>query len=246
MNELLPRVTIDWLAYAKIMHWVLAAKENEVSGFGKVVRDGGALHVVDAFLLQQRNTPGSTVLDPVDTARAMYQRRDEPGDFNFWWHSHNTMPAFWSGTDYDTIQDLGSNGWLLATVFNARAETKTALFTTQPVPFILENLELKLGALALPAEIKADLDTSYREKVTEVTYQSPAKQHYGNQHWLTKKDRKRMSRLKRLHDARLRSLGIVVVPPEIGNGADEESQEYVDAVMDRYEDAVGTGGWVNE
>lgn len=49
--------------------------------------------------------------------------------------SHVNMSAFWSGTDIATIKELGEQDWCVATVFNKKAEYRSALCfsTTHPV-----------------------------------------------------------------------------------------------------------------
>jgi len=194
--------SIAFFAYSKIMHWVHQAGDYEVSGFGKVLRSGTHLHVIDAFLLKQRNTEGSTVLDAADTARAMYRTREEPGDFNFWWHSHANMEAFWSKTDYDAIKELGGNGWLLATVFNARRETQTALYVNQPVEFLTEHLRLEVIHPILDSDTQAFLNQQYKENVTHIV---PVKRTENRdweyqEKWSAKRWEKRMRRLERLRE----------------------------------------------
>ena len=38
------------------------------------------------------------------------------------------MGVFWSGTDHQAIEQIGKNGWVLATVFNKKAEQRTAIY----------------------------------------------------------------------------------------------------------------------
>lgn len=193
MKELMKlQATIDVFAYAKIMNWVRRAKDFEVSGFGKVIRGPGRLHVTDAFLLPQKNTGGTTVLDALGVSRAMYLRRDEPGTMNFWWHSHARMNAFFSGTDYDTIKELGGNGWLLATVFNAFAQTKTAVYVTEPTQFITEDVPFSIAECALPETVLEELEADYLVNVTEVP---PKTSHYEGGKWASKRWRKQQKRL---------------------------------------------------
>jgi len=160
------QVTIDFQAHAKIMHWVRLAGRNEVSGFGKVLKFPNHLHVVDVTLLKQVNTPASTVLDAKDMGRAMYEMKDELGDFNFWWHSHHNMSAYFSGTDYKTMTQFGKNGWLLSTVFNNRGETMTAVYTKEPIEFLSEGFEMVPLPPPIADEVTAKWDELYKNKVT--------------------------------------------------------------------------------
>lgn len=122
-------LTIDWDVYNKIMYWVRKAP-GEISGLGKVlVQEDGTFRVISACLVEQENGSASTELDGAAVAKVMYEMREQPGHLNFWWHSHVNMSVFWSGTDIDTIREVGSNGWLLATVFNKKNEMKSAFYS---------------------------------------------------------------------------------------------------------------------
>lgn len=121
------QVQIDPKVHAKIMHWVNKAT-GECSGLGKVQVEGGSLRVIDACLVKQENAGASTEMDGGAVAKAMYEMRETPGHLNFWWHSHVNMDVFWSGTDIDTIRDIGKNGFLVSSVFNKRQEIKSALY----------------------------------------------------------------------------------------------------------------------
>lgn len=138
-------VSIDWDVYQKIMYWVKKAT-GEVSGLGKVIiQEGGHLRVVSACLVKQENAAASTDMDAAAVAKAMYELREAPGHLNFWWHSHVNMAVFWSGTDTDTIREIGSNGWLVSTVFNKKSENRTAFYSKAEgvLPEIfLDNLPL--------------------------------------------------------------------------------------------------------
>jgi hypothetical protein len=164
---------IDWFPYAKIMHWIDKAKDMEVSGWGKVVIEGTTMRVVDAFLVKQRNSMAETDIDAADLAKVMYQTKDQPGTMNFWWHSHHSMNAYFSATDYANIKSHGQNGWLLSTVFNNREESQTSLYVAKPVQIFLDKLPLFIARPAITKESQAILDQQYREKVT-LAWSGPA------------------------------------------------------------------------
>lgn len=122
-------IKIDNDVYQKIMHWVDKAS-GEVSGLGKLTlnKTTGIIEIKSATLIKQENTGSTTDLDAAAVSKAMFELRDEPGDLNFWWHSHVNMDVFWSGTDLDTIEQIGSRGYVVATVFNKRRELKSCLY----------------------------------------------------------------------------------------------------------------------
>lgn len=120
-------VSIDEPIWQKINYWVQKA-HGEVSGLGKIVITDGVFRVVEAILVNQENAASSTELDPASVARAMYELRDTPGHLNFWWHSHVNMEVFWSGTDVDTIREIGRHGFVVSTVFNKKREFLSSIY----------------------------------------------------------------------------------------------------------------------
>ncbi len=168
-------VIIEDDVYQKIMHWIGKAT-GEVSGLGKVVMDsGGTMRVRSAILLEQENTGSSTDLDAKAVAKAMFTLRDEPGTLNFWWHSHVNFGVFWSGTDKDTIREIGGGGWVLATVFNKKAESLSAFYArpNDGVPEVfINNLPTKIVKYLNTEQVKvwdAEFDAKCKVKAYEHT-----------------------------------------------------------------------------
>src|SRR5690606_22060280 len=60
--------------------------------------------------------------------KAMFKMKDNPNGMKWWWHSHVNMNVFWSGVDMSTIRGLGQQSWITATVFNKKAEKKSAFY----------------------------------------------------------------------------------------------------------------------
>lgn len=121
------KLYIPEAVYDKVMHWVKSTT-IEVSGFGKVIRrEDGDFEILDAYLIKQEGGSAHTDIDGTALAKLMYTTREAPGELRWWWHSHVNMQVFWSGTDKETILELGANGWTTATVFNKREETRSAL-----------------------------------------------------------------------------------------------------------------------
>ncbi len=165
------RITISWYAHAKIMHWVHKGGSKECSGFGMVKKEKNHLHVYDAFMLPQENSGGATEIEPSAIAKELYNRRSEDGEMNFWWHSHHSMDAYMSQTDVDTINELGGNGWLVASVFNNKGKHHTVLFTKEPVEMYLDT-RLDILSPALSEEGTKDANKMWDECNKEKVYQS--------------------------------------------------------------------------
>jgi hypothetical protein len=138
------KIVIPNNVYEKIMYWVNKA-DFEVSGFGTVLYDEktSEFTIEDAFLVKQEGSSAATDICATDLGKAMYEahKLKLKGSINFWWHSHVNMPVFWSGTDKATIEDLGKNGWILATVFNKKKEMRSAFCAQSQVAILGNKLE---------------------------------------------------------------------------------------------------------
>jgi len=135
------KIVIEDLVYQKIMYWVDKAGNFEISGLGNVIVEDGNIIVTDAILLTQENTSVETDISGEDISRAMYHLKDCPGELKWWWHSHVDMDVFWSGTDLATIEELSSQAWFAATVFNQKREYRSAFSQIAPVKMLVDDIE---------------------------------------------------------------------------------------------------------
>lgn len=165
-----PRIYIDRKVYNKIMHFV-DKSDVEVSGMGKLVKGPGWFRIIDAIMLPQSNTATTTDLTPEGMAKAEFLLKDQKGELNFWWHSHVNMAVFWSGTDTSTIQEIGKQGYLVATVFNKLREMRSAVHYENP--YVDKALGTSIFIDELPTVIydgvtdkeKADWDKEYDSNI---------------------------------------------------------------------------------
>ena len=170
MNDI--QLVIPSFDYAKIMHWVNKST-YEVSGFGKLEETDGIFYVTSTVLLEQENSMADTEIDAKALSKAMFELRDKPGKFKFWWHSHVDMPVFWSKTDLDAIHSIGGNGWVLATVFNKAKEHKTMYYQkkTDSHPAIrIDDIVTHIDEPTYNEE--ESWDKEYSAKVKNKTFQS--------------------------------------------------------------------------
>lgn len=189
------KVCIPKDTYDKIMFWVNHAK-FEVSGFGTVVYEPKekTFTITDAFLLKQEGAGAHTDIDATSLSKLQYHifKNKIPGELRFWWHSHVQMPTFWSGTDLDTIKDLGKNGWIVATVFNQKSEMKSAFCAKNNVELIGDSFHLDDDVdTEIPDYYDADLMAAWTKEfddnVTERTYRAMT-YGYDETDWQTKKE----------------------------------------------------------
>lgn len=163
------KIIIENMVYQKVMYWVQKSPD-EVSGLGNVIiePETNTIRVIDAIMLPQSNTGGSTDIDASAVAKAMFlmHKNKVPGQLRWWWHSHVNMPVFWSGIDISTIKQLGGQGWFSATVFNKRAEMKSAFCQKEPIRLLVPEIQTFVGHPANAELIKA-WDEEYTKNVKE-------------------------------------------------------------------------------
>jgi hypothetical protein len=161
--------------YEKIMYWM--SKANfEVSGFGSLdwEPETKTFTVRDAILLKQEVGSAMTEIDPVSLGKAMFRMKDEPNALKWHWHSHVDMGVFWSADDKELITQLGSQGWIMATVFNRKHEHLTAFFTRSKVlsythDCFFDELDTKIEKHT-DATLAAEWDKEYDDNVKSKTY----------------------------------------------------------------------------
>ena len=159
------------------MFWVDEC-DKEISGFGKVVVKDGNYWVIEAYLLEQEVSAATTDIDAESLAKLMGETMKEEGHLNFWWHSHVNMGAFWSGTDTDTIREIGEAGFCLATVFNKRRETRTAFYQGGDdfLPAIwVDDMKLQINHVT-DNKSEAKWKKEMKKKVRTKTYAPPKHQ----------------------------------------------------------------------
>lgn len=164
-------IYIEPLVYRKIMHWIKKAGTDEVSGLGTLtIDDDGDFIIRSAMLCKQVNSSGSTDLDEHDVNRAMFELRDAEGELRWWWHSHADMAVFWSGTDLDTIQKLGKQGWFVSTVFNAKEEKKSCIYMREPILVSQDDIPMGFLREKVSDEVVKAWDAEYDAKVEKKQY----------------------------------------------------------------------------
>lgn len=168
------KINMSKEVYETIMYFV-DKSPIECSGLGRCSFKDGIWTVHEVYVPKQENTATSTDLDATEVAKLECAVMKDEGNLNFWWHSHVNMAAFWSGTDTDTIEELGRAGYCLATVFNKKGECKSAYYQGGDdfIPNIFINdipLEITGGKVVRP-----DLDKIYEEKCTKKVYATQGK-----------------------------------------------------------------------
>lgn len=183
------KIEISELAYQKVQYWVKKCNK-EVSGFGVTsFRKEGAdtvFTVHDAYLLEQEVGAAHTDIDAKALGKLMHKvlTHDTYGKanagryrLNWWWHSHVNMEVFWSGTDRQTILDIGKNGLCLASVFNKKEEIRSAAAYTTSHDLVGEGVhfedDLSTVYMYTPDPRHVEWDKEFDECVSERVYVTP-------------------------------------------------------------------------
>ena len=174
------KLIIPDLVYAKVMHWVNKT-DIEVSGFGTVKydKDKREFTVVDAYLLKQEGGAAHTDIDANAINKLMFDSMNDEGNLKWWWHSHVRMNTFWSGTDTDTIKELGRQGWIVATVFNQLNDMKSAVAYVSEASELgsflhyNDNIPTEICKPGITPELIQQWDASFDANVFEKKYAPP-------------------------------------------------------------------------
>lgn len=175
--------------YAKVMTWVRACPV-EVSGMGVIENRNGMLVVTEAYLVDQVCSGVETemcenALADLETDHFMSKKA---GSLNWWWHSHVNMGVFWSTTDHEAIEQVGNNGYVLATVFNKKAEHRTAYYqgnADSVFPSVwVDNIKPIIETVVDEAALIAELEAKVKRKSYATTTGTPSKASYAaTQSW---------------------------------------------------------------
>lgn len=139
----------------------------ECSGLGAVVPVNGHLVVKELYRVAQTCCGAHTSLDPNAMHEPIVRCVESHGiDPRFWWHSHNSMGAFWSGEDRGTMETLFRD-WGVALVVAHDGSYKATLTVGKPVPI---QVDLTLFVVGQPEPIDLDrirkeLDADIRQEM---------------------------------------------------------------------------------
>lgn len=110
-------------AYKKMLCYTRLAN-GEISGFGKLTRNGNTMTVNDVRIFEQECCSGGTHLQEDALSKFLVdliQSKQDPNEWKLWWHTHCDFSVFWSGTDVATAKQLSKNDWAVSICINKSA-----------------------------------------------------------------------------------------------------------------------------
>jgi hypothetical protein len=137
--------------------------KSEIGGMSIMVRNGDIWELKKPVILKQEVTASECDLDKEALAAWYSKTAVENQNIEYricWWHSHNTMRAFWSPTDKKAIEEYNNSDISFALVVNLREEYKfrvsmwTPLEHCEDVPLVIYDLNRKINQ-KMTNEVKA-------------------------------------------------------------------------------------------
>ena len=159
-----PNLIFQEMAWDKLMGFVLACP-IEVNGFGYVRQYGYDLWVDDTFILPQIASAGHAETDSEAVGAhmsAMLANDQDPSSMKLQWHSHVNMPAYFSGTDLDTIEACSAK-WRVSLVINKAGEYSARLDIYEP--FRITTPMQVYVPRTIPADIAAQCQEGIKQNV---------------------------------------------------------------------------------
>lgn len=168
------KIIIPQAVEAKIHAYVMSV-DSEIAGMGKVkVIDASTILIEDVMIYEQEVTGTTADLSPQAMAKwthQLVQAGGSPKDWRLWWHSHDTMPAFFSKRDTDTMDANEQGDWMLSLVVNKKRERKARLDTYRPFRVIVNDIEIEVTgeAFTIPADIALEVSQKVK-RAAPVSY----------------------------------------------------------------------------
>jgi proteasome lid subunit RPN8/RPN11 len=135
-------VKVDLKIWQKMFAYGRASKPNECIGYLIGTKEKDCIKITDVFLPNQEVSAGTcdAKVDKVLTDFMALNGEHMIG----WWHSHNTMGCFHSGTDTHTLSGFGDNGVTFALSIVISLPSKAKCFLKVYEPFECDEFEVPL------------------------------------------------------------------------------------------------------
>jgi len=171
------KVTIHfpWINWRKCMHMMHLAQADEWSMLGNSTYDKetGVVLIGDCIMPEQKNFGSSTDMTDTGTAKSLYDLSKMEGITNVWIHSHVSMPAFWSGTDDQTMHDLAAGGYIVAVVMNKKGDARGCIYQRDPMPIRHDQIPVTIGPMPIPAGTISLWEEEFYDAVTNPQHGTP-------------------------------------------------------------------------
>jgi hypothetical protein len=183
VTKITPTLYLAPHIHAELMY-IANNVDAEVGGLGvlSINDENGDIFVDELFLLDQEVSGGECTLQAksITTLLALLIQNGEKElipQLNFWWHSHHTMGAFFSGTDDATMKDWDGK-YMVALVINKKGELKARLVQRIQMGPPFEGTDMLFKDLPVcidwsDNEYSEDLDEQIANNVHKKVYVAP-------------------------------------------------------------------------
>ena len=162
------------------IHGYVMSVSSEIAGMGRVSvsPDGGSITVEEVMIYEQEVTGATADLSPQAIAKwqsDLVKAGGSPKHWQLWWHSHDNMPAFFSGRDTATIDANADCDWLCSLVVNKKREREARLDLYRPFRMYVEDMDIQIGIEEVPTSytVPADIAEEVALKVKRPVYTKP-------------------------------------------------------------------------
>jgi len=158
------------------IHGYAMSVDSEIAGMGKVRVEGDSIIVEEVMIYDQEATGATADLSQEAIAKwltELVRAGDSPKMWKLWFHSHHTMPAFFSGRDTATIDGQTEGDWLVSLVVNCKREREARLDLYRPFRMFLTDLEIEIQgteAYTVPADIAEEVARKVKRPAPTIGY----------------------------------------------------------------------------
>ena len=181
-----PMIKIKQDCWDKLQRWVKKVGTTEASGMGRVHFEDGNLVIAHVYMLPAKNSAVETEFDGEAMGKKYHETINDHGHFNFWWHFHPaSMSVGPSGTDDETIEQLGKTGWMLGGIFNGKEEANFRIYQGGDSffpPIVIDDIDWQV-VRDIPQSCIEAWDEEFKENFKEPTPLSYAGSNWGHDSW---------------------------------------------------------------
>lgn len=153
----------------RILKILVEKNAREFTLFGKTRIVGEEVQLLDIRVPNQRSSVADTEVSSenlVEFMEKLLEDGENPKDWNMWIHSHNTMGAFWSGTDTAQMKSFNCGPDFFFHMVMSTTGAKGAM--TMYKPYDLENIDIPVYVRTLTAEEHPEIFT-LQEQIEALT-----------------------------------------------------------------------------
>lgn len=154
------------------MRLYVESLDNEISGFGKIEfnQEEDTCTIIDIKIFEQEVSSARSELEGENIAKfatELVKNGETLGGWNLWWHSHNDMGVFWSGTDTGTMDENPLDApFMVSIVTNNDGEYKARIDLYEPTHMYLDDIKV-ITEYPQDNSLKKEIEKEVKELVSQ-------------------------------------------------------------------------------